>query len=334
MLPLTLPILRLLSDGEFHSGALLAATLGVSRASICHALRDTDLLGVTIYKVRGRGYRLSTPIEWLKPDEIKKHAGRSLLNSTLQIVDVVESTNSLLMQTVSDSAEFPKCVVAEIQTRGRGRRGRAWHGSLGGSLTFSVLWRFNAGVAQLSGLSLVVGVALVRAMTELGLSNLQLKWPNDLLYDFQKLGGVLIELHGDALGPSATVIGVGLNIQLTESVKHQIDQAVIDLNSLNAGFVARNKVLGVALRHIFEVLTEFEKYGFEPFRQEWQTAHAYHDKTVAMRMPDGSETIGLVRGVSNVGAIVLETASGERRFGSGEISMRPMSLAPTLKNRG
>ena len=332
MLPLTLPILRLLADGEFHSGEHIAAKLGVSRASICNALQDSAFLGVHLHKIRGRGYQLSTPIEWLELEQIYAHRGNQVAKIPIQILDVVESTNTLLMQTAAQNSNASRCVVAEIQTQGRGRRGRVWHATLGGSLTFSVLWQFNVGVSQLSGLSLAVGVALARALTEIGIPDIQLKWPNDLMHGYHKLGGVLIELQGDALGPSTTVIGVGLNIRLPEIVKNRIDQAVVDVFSLKPEGVSRNQLLGITLRHLQNIFIEFETHGFGRMRDEWQKLHAYQSKSVALRMPDGAEVLGVVRGVSTEGALILETSSGERRFGSGEISMRAAAqLNPLLK---
>jgi len=322
MLPLTLPALRLLSDGAFHSGEDLATQLGVSRASIWNALQGVETLGVRLFKVRGRGYQLAQPIEWLDPAQIASHLGASASQLQVQIKDVVDSTNALLLQSAAQRGAQAQCVAAEFQTLGRGRRGRTWHAGLGGALTFSLLWRFNMGAAQLSGLSLAVGVALARAMIELGIANVQLKWPNDLLHGYHKLGGVLIELQGDALGPSTTVIGVGLNMRLDELTRNRIDQAVVDLASLRTEEISRNQVLAIALRHMLEVLNTFESKGFEALRAEWQSLHAYQDKPVALRMPDGSQIMGQVRGVTTEGALILETASGERRFGSGEISLR------------
>lgn len=329
MLPLTLPALRLLSDGAFHSGEALATQLGVSRASIWNALQGVETLGVRLFKVRGRGYQLAQPIEWLDPSQVGLHLGASASQLQVQIMDVVDSTNALLMQSAAQRGGHAQCLAAEFQTLGRGRRGRTWHAGLGGSLTFSLLWRFNVGAAQLSGLSLAVGVALARALLELGISNIQLKWPNDLLHGYQKLGGVLIELQGDALGPSTTVIGVGLNIRLDEQTRNRIDQAVVDLASLRAEETSRNQVLAVALRHMLEVLNDFESTGFEALREEWQSMHAYQSKSVALRMPDGSQIMGQVRGVTAEGALILETVSGERRFGSGEISLRAATNSTT-----
>jgi BirA family biotin operon repressor/biotin-[acetyl-CoA-carboxylase] ligase len=327
MLPLTLPILRILSDGEFHSGEQLAASLDVSRASIWNALQGVESFGVRLFKVRGRGYQLADPIEWLARDSVVAHLGGHAEKIRLEIVDVIDSTNSLLMQRAIQSSEGAQCVAAELQTHGRGRRGRTWHGALGGSLTFSLLWRFNLGAAQLSGLSLAIGVALVRALQELGVANIQLKWPNDLIHGYRKLGGVLIELQGDALGPSTAVIGVGLNLRLPEQVKHQIDQAVVDLQGMISDLPSRNAVLGVTLRHLADVLGNFDANGFEALRMEWQGLHAYQNKPVVMRMPDGAEMTGVVRGVTAEGALILDTVSGERRFGSGEMSLRPLAVA-------
>ena len=327
MLPLTLPILRILADGEFHSGEQLAAGLGVSRASIWNALQGVDIFGVRLFKVRGRGYQLADTIEWLERDKVIPYLEAHAETIQVQIVDVIDSTNSLLMQRAIQSSEGAQCVAAELQTHGRGRRGRTWHGALGGSLTFSLLWRFSLGAAQLSGLSLAIGVALVRALRELGVANIQLKWPNDLIHGYRKLGGVLIELQGDALGPSTAVIGVGLNLRLPEQVKHQIDQAVVDLQGLMPDLASRNAVLGVALRHLADMLADFDVHGFEALRMEWQGLHAYQNKPVVMRMPDGAEMAGVVRGVTAEGALILDTVSGERRFGSGEMRLRPLAVA-------
>ena len=322
MVPLTIPILRLLSDGEFHSGETLARNLKVSRSSIWNALQAANAFGVLIYKVRGRGYQMPTPLEWYEDQKIVAHLGSQAEKISLHIQDVVDSTNSQQLKLVALPNVHGRCLIAEIQTNGRGRRGRPWQGVLGGSLSFSIIWQFNMGVAQLSGLSLAVGVALARALRELGLLGIQLKWPNDLLHNFHKLGGVLIELQGEALGPSSTVVGIGLNYRLNALVKNKIDQAVSDLASVKPDIAPRNQVIGVVLRHLTSVLAEFEQKGFGAFRQEWQELHAYQDKPVGLRMPDGSEIFGIVRNVSEEGALILETVSGERRFGSGEISLR------------
>ena len=200
MKPLTFSILRLLSDGEFHSGVTIAQNFGISRTSVSNALRDLDTLGLVVHKVHGRGYRLSSPMQWLDREMILQHLGREAKAFQLEILETAESTNSLLLQKTatgtSSGNDSIRVVAAELQTGGRGRRGRRWHSALGDGLTFSLLWRFPQGANFLSGLSLAVGIAIARALQSSGIKGVVLKWPNDVLFHYRKLAGILIELQG------------------------------------------------------------------------------------------------------------------------------------------
>jgi BirA family biotin operon repressor/biotin-[acetyl-CoA-carboxylase] ligase len=216
-------------------------------------------------------------------------------------------------------------VVAELQTRGRGRRGRAWQAGLGDSLTFSLLWRFEGGATALSGLSLAVGVGLIRTLHAIGLHGALLKWPNDVLHGYHKLAGILIELQGDMEGPSAAVIGVGINLRLPEHLRKHIDQAATDLQTVLGRPVNASNLLGSTLRHLADVLSEFERDGFEALREEWISHHAYQGQSVRLLLPDGRETQGVVSGVASEGALLVDTISGTQRFSVGEISLRGIS---------
>jgi BirA family biotin operon repressor/biotin-[acetyl-CoA-carboxylase] ligase len=240
----------------------------------------------------------------------------------LELHDYIASTNSYLMQKIGTQAMHATCVAAQLQTQGRGRRGRTWHAGLGGSLTFSLLWRFQCGAAALSGLSLAVGIALMRTLHSTGVTSAQLKWPNDVLINREKLAGILIELHGDMDGPSTAVIGIGINLNLSTNIKQQIDQPVTDLNSASALKIDPNILLGTLLNHLAAVLRDFEQRGFANLRDEWTEYHAYHLQQVRMLMPDGSETVGVVQGIAEDGTLLVETSNGLQRFVSGEISLR------------
>lgn len=327
MKPLTFSVLRLLSGTEFRSGEEIARLLGISRASVSNALADLEGLDIGVFKVRGRGYRLAEPIDWLDAAAIEAALVQRQAAFDLQVADVVHSTNAVLMERAAAGAPHRSCVVAEVQTQGRGRRGRRWEGSIGGGLTFSVLWRFNQGVSQLSGLSLAVGVALVRALEEVGVREAALKWPNDLLHGFRKLGGILIELQGDALGPAAAVIGIGVNVRLSEQARDRIDQAVTDLSAVLAEPPSRNQLLGLILSHLHDVLVAFEGAGFAALREEWQAAHAYHSRPVSLFLPSGAQERGEVVGVADDGALLVRTPEGVQRFASGEISLRAATAA-------
>ncbi|MBY0577852.1 MAG: biotin--[acetyl-CoA-carboxylase] ligase [Burkholderiales bacterium] len=319
MTPLSFSMLRILSDCRFHSGEDIAKTLDVSRASICNAAKTLEAAGLEIDRIRGRGYRMSKALEWLDRGKILSLAGSPF---EIEICDIIDSTNSELLRA---NGPHGRIVAAEMQTNGRGRMGRAWHASPGGALTFSISWRFDRGAGFLSGLSLAVGVALVRAMKTCDIEGISLKWPNDMLYSFHKLAGILIEVKGDMLGPTTAVIGIGINFRLSGKVRENIDQAVIDLESIPCRQPGRNALFAAILRELEGALDAFETGGFEAFRQEWTAHHAYHMKPVRMKLPSGKVEEGIVAGVSERGEILLDTARGRLAFSSGEVSLRGAS---------
>lgn len=323
----TFPILRLLADGKFHSGEVIAQRLNVTRTTVWQALQHAASIGVLVHSVPGRGYKLPAPLTLLDELAISQAIGEQRAWFKLVVLDEIDSTNSYLMRQTagakdSKSVAHATCVAAQVQTKGRGRRGRSWQAGLGASLTFSLLWRFQCGASGLSGLSLAVGVALIRALHGLGIAEAQLKWPNDVLINGKKMAGILIELQGDMEGPSTAVMGIGINMNLPESLRSTIDQPVIDLHSVTAENIDPNKLLGHILKHCADVLSDFERDGFASVRQEWSQYHAYDAKPVRLLMPDGREVQGIVSGVAEDGILLVETAVGLQRFSSGEISLR------------
>ena len=333
MSQLTFPILQLLADGQFHSGEALAQRFKVTRATIWNAVQHAESLGVEVFSVRGRGYKLPQAIELLDKNLALNAIGEQRAWFNVQILDEVASTNTYLMQ--HKTAAHATCVAAHVQTHGKGRRGRTWVSHLGASLTFSLLWRFQCGAAALSGLSLAVGVALMRALKSFGVNDAQLKWPNDVLVfeDYtsgknkpKKLAGILIELQGDLEGPSAAVIGVGLNLNLPKNVLSNIDQPAIDLATISASSslkpINQSELLGMLLKHLADVLSGFEQHGFIGLRDEWLSYHAYQNKAVRMLLPNGTDVQGVVKNVADDGILLVETALGLQRFSAGEISLR------------
>jgi BirA family biotin operon repressor/biotin-[acetyl-CoA-carboxylase] ligase len=323
----TWQLLNMLADGEFHSGEILARQLGVTRASVFNALADVEEYGVSVQRIRGRGYRLARPWQRLERGEVARWLGKDAAQFDIGIMPQAASSNALLLQRAGpDSpgggARSGSVLAVELQTAGRGRMGRTWHSGLGNALTFSLLWRFDCGLNALSGLSLAVGVAVVRALHAFGAQGVQLKWPNDILSAHGKLGGVLIEAQGDMLGPSTVVIGIGLNCTLPGDVLWRIDQPASALDEVCRDMPGRNRLLAGLLRELAGVLQQFAQGGFAVLRDEWERNHAYRDRTVRLQMPDGSSVEGIARGVGDGGELRLETAQGMRQFNSGEVRMR------------
>lgn len=324
MSSLTFPILRLLADGQFRSGEALARHFSVTRATIWNAVQQAEAMGVRIYSVRGKGYRLPEKVDFLERQQIVDALGMAAKYFDVQLHDVAESTNSLLMRQAGEGAVHATCVAAELQVAGRGRRGRVWHSGLGAGLTFSLLWRFNQGAGGLSGLSLAVGVALARALDAFNIKDVCLKWPNDVLHRHRKLAGILIELQGEMMGPSAAVIGIGLNVRVPREAREIIAQPVADLSEISRQPVDRNLLLATLLKHLAEVLGEFEQNGFNGLRDEWQSRHAYHGQPVQLLLPDGRVAEAMVLGVAEDGSLLADIGQGMQRFSSAEISLRGM----------
>ena len=176
----------------------------------------------------------------------------------------------------------------------------------------------------MGGLSLVVGLATLRALHQLGIGNesVQLKWPNDVVVGARKLAGVLIESQGDMLGPTAVVIGIGINIDLPVHVIARIDQPVTDVQRVAGETVSRNQLLAEVLRQLVMMLDVFEVNGFAPFKSEWMRAHALHQRPVRVINGDGGSVDAMVRGVADDGSLEVYQDGRDRLLASGEVSLR------------
>lgn len=243
----------------------------------------------------------------------------------LHVIETTASTNSDLLR---DAARLPSgsVLVAEHQTAGRGRRGRTWIAPTGGSLTFSLLWKFRCNLAKLSGLSLAIGVGAARALEQCGVTGVHLKWPNDLLArrsgDWCKLGGILVEVTGESAGTVGAVIGIGLNLDLGQAAAG-IDQPVTDLRCLG-GVTSRNVVLAALLTQLAAILPTFSLDGFAPLAAEWNRRHAWAGERVQLAPDNGlvASVAGVARGVADDGALQIETPTGVTRIVSGDVSLR------------
>ena len=339
MRPLVFQVLRALSAQHFVSGAALASALGVSRSAISDALMQATANGVNIFKVTRRGYRLAEHLDLLDIEQARRQLGRAAQRFNIHVVETTESTNTELTKQAAAGAPSGTCIAAEIQTKGRGRRGREWKSALATSLTFSLLWRFDRGAAQLGGLSLAVGLAIVRALRLMGANKVALKWPNDILLEGKKMGGVLIETQGDMLGPTAVVIGIGLNVRLPVSLIAELDQPVANLQSQLTGSISRSALLAAILKEQVSVLEEFGKTGFAALHDEWIACHSLHDRPIRVIFDNGDGVDAVVRDVAADGSLIVDSAAGRMLLSSGEISVREASMfmnagAATNDNRG
>jgi BirA family biotin operon repressor/biotin-[acetyl-CoA-carboxylase] ligase len=324
--PLVAKVFAALADGRFHSGEALAERLGVSRSAVWKAASALRDLGATVHAVKNRGYQLPRSGEPLDGSSIREYLPRRLHPHVARIDTAwsVTSTNTVLLSRPNPDSGTGEVLLAEYQTAGRGRRGRSWLAPPGGAICLSLSWMFRETPQDLSALGLVIGVCLLRALTQLGIEGAKLKWPNDILIEDSKLGGILIELRAESAGPACVIIGIGLNAALGAVLLAQIAETgtrATDLASAAAEPLTRNEVAAAVIGSCIEGLLEFSREGFKPFFASWREADALAGRPVNVSAGDRSVK-GLARGIDLHGAFLVETPHGMKRFISGDVTVR------------
>jgi BirA family biotin operon repressor/biotin-[acetyl-CoA-carboxylase] ligase len=317
MRPASFTVLRALADGSLRP----AAALGVSRSALRDAVLDLRAQGVKIEAVRGQGYRLVEAVDLISRADVTERLERRGVAVKIALLDQCGSTNVELLARAASGAPSGSALACELQTAGRGRRGNRWLSGLATGLTFSLLWRYARGGTDLAGLSLAAGVACVRALAALGCEGVLLKWPNDLMHEGRKLGGILVEGSGEARGPSAVVVGVGINVRSSHALNLPRARPISELAAIRPDVPPRSVLLGELLARLAAVLETFGELGFAAFRAEWTRLHAQQDARIRVALPGGAAAEGVAVGVDDDGALLLRTETGVRRLHSGEVGI-------------
>ncbi|MGL4578021.1 MAG: bifunctional biotin--[acetyl-CoA-carboxylase] ligase/biotin operon repressor BirA [Shewanella xiamenensis] len=307
-------ILGLLSSEHFVSGEELATQLGISRAAVSKHVDALEDYGVAIYSVKGRGYKLANPISLIDSARLIQS-----IDNRCFYFDEIPSTNGFMLSHTSELKSGDVC-VAEYQSAGRGRRGRVWVSPYGHHLYFSQFWSFPQGMAQAMGLSLVVACSLVEVLKSFGVDNIGVKWPNDIYLNYKKLAGILIEMSGQADSECQLIIGIGVNMAMSEDQGKGIDQPWSDLSSLTD--MPNKTDLVIALhKQLKRDIQLFEREGLAAFKTRWQQADLFHSKEIRLLMGE-NHVDGICRGIDEQGAVLLEAADGIQAYIGGEISLR------------
>lgn len=310
-------LLAALATGQAHSGVELAARAGVTRAAVWKQIEALRARGVPVEASGSGGYRLPWPIQLLDENLIRaalpKNTAARL--GALEVHWELDSTSSEL-QRRGNAAPDLSVLLAETQSAGRGRRGRSWLSPPGLNIYLSCVKRFDVGFAALAGLSLAVGVIVLRTLETLGIHGPGLKWPNDVLAGAPgqapgKLAGILVELSGEYQGPCAAIIGIGLNLRLTDALRAQAGQPACDLASLADDDHApdRNRAAAALIAALVDGLAQFEQHGFAAFAADY----ARHDllRDAPLRLSGaGGECDGIGAGVDSRGALQLRLPNG------------------------
>lgn len=321
-------LLQLLSDGQFHSGVDLAHTLNVSRTTISKRIAYWQQQGLDIDVVNGKGYRLQQPIQWLNRQAIW-HSFSEHTQALITDLDVqmqVSSTNDVVAQKLKQQQQSGMVCLAEMQQAGRGRRGRAWVSPPAGAFYGSVGWIFPQGFQVLEGLSLAIGVAVVEALASCGVEGLSLKWPNDILWQGKKLGGILIEMSAEVDGACYVVVGVGINLALPQNSKIHINQQAIDIKEITGQLADRQQITVTVLCHLIDLLASYAQHGFDAWRSKWQAYDALYGQQVqVLGLAQAIE--GIAQGIDSTGAFLIQSTTGLQTISGGEVSVRHAGAA-------
>lgn len=324
-------LLKLLADGKFHSGEKLAGSLKVSRTAIWKMIPKIQELGLELHSIKGKGYKLVEPLNLLNEESIRQNIAAGLRDKFphIQIFQNIDSTSSYVMSLLQNSqltlnGNKVFVCLAEQQSAGKGRRGRPWISPYGCNLYVTIAREFNTGVSELEGLSLVIALAVVRVLTRNQVPGLGIKWPNDVLWQGQKLAGILLEISGDPTGLSQVLIGLGLNVDANLKLMADVDQAWVDIKTISGSAPDRNKLTAELLMEITSMIDEFERNGFSAFKAEWDNFDALRHQEVELKTHNNQLTgiTGKVKGVNDHGALILQTEQGLEIFHGGELSPR------------
>lgn len=321
-------LLAMLSDGAFYSGEELAKRLRISRGGVWKLVRALRTMGVQVESAPRQGYKLPGAVDLLDGrvilDALSSSARERL--DRLDVLLTVDSTNRFVADAPTTEQARAHVCVAELQTAGRGRRGRSWVAPFGSGVCLSLGWRFAEAPPTFSALSLAVGAAAVRALRRFGVHDVGLKWPNDLIRQGRKLAGILIEMRGESAGPAHVVIGIGVNTRLPASARLSLaeQQAALatDLHELlQERTPTRNELIAALVDEMISMLHVFTKEGFAAFIDEWRRLDTLADAQV--KVINGAQTLlGVARGVDGDGGLLVEIDGRVQKFISGEVTLR------------
>ena len=311
-----LQLVKILADGEFHSGEQIGQALGMSRAAINKYMQTLRDWGLDVFTVTGKGYSLAAPLQLLDAEAI----AQKLPEGGVTVLPVVDSTNQYLMDRIGSLRSGEAC-VAEFQQAGRGRRGRQWFSPFGSNLYLSMYWRLEQGPAAAVGLSLAVGIVMAEVLRELGAKDVKVKWPNDLYMNDCKLAGILVELTGKTGDAANVVIGAGINLAMRDPDSSVVNQRWANLTEGGLN-IDRNLLVVRLLEALRSTLGQFEQQGLAPFVSRWRALDNFIDRPVKLLMGE-RQIFGIARGIDKQGALLLEQNGEVTPFIGGEISLRP-----------
>jgi len=303
----------------------MGAALGLSRAAVHKHIQALVAQGVPVHRVPGRGYRLADGVTLLDQDAIRRclsGRARSLVGR-IEILESVDSTNAELARRGDFPSLHGQACLAEKQTAGRGRRGRSWVATPYRDLMMSAAAVFPQWPAQLPALGLASSLMIAEALESLGVDGLMLKWPNDIVHQYRKVCGVLLEVTGETQGSCCVIIGIGVNVSMAGEQAADIDQEWVDLETLTGRAPERNRLAAECLNRLMPMLETYCTEGFTPCLARWRDRDALAGRPVSVSSADGTVAHGWADGIEDGGWLRFVDGSGTtRQFSQGDVSVR------------
>lgn len=314
-------LIQLLADGRFHSGSSLGEALGVSRMAVNKRIDKLATIGLDIFRVNGKGYRLAQPLQLLQFNEVQQYLPPELHHLPLTLTPITGSTNDDLRALLNGSTTPRRgtTVLAEMQTAGRGRRGKPWFSPFGSNLYMSMYWPLQQGLNAAIGMSVALGLELALWLAEQGIEKVSVKWPNDVYIDQKKVAGILVELEGQADGEGIAIVGIGLNLTMPETAL--IDQPFTTVQQHKEQPINRNQWAAALVSTCYRALAEHDQHGLSQVVKRWPEFDRFYQQPVRVVLGQ-HEYSGVGRGIDEMGAFLVDHNGQLKRYFGGEISVR------------
>ena len=309
-----------LAAGQFVSGQEFGAKHGVSRTAISKHISSLSNMGLDVFRVTGKGYKLAKSITLLDKEKITEQL-KLAIKPMVEVHHFIDSTNNYLIRRLPHQLQHGQICIAEHQSDGRGRRGRQWVSPFGSHLYLSMYWYLEGGINAAMGLSAVTALAMSDAIKILYQVDVQLKWPNDIYLDGLKLAGILIDLEGQPSEPCHCVIGIGLNLNMPEKSAEAIDQPWTELQHYVDTPIDRNALAATLIECLQYRFKLHQQQGLQDMMNEWKELDFYYNKPVKI-ITGQRETLGVCKGINNQGALLLEIDNKIHPIYGGEVSLR------------
>lgn len=314
-------IAKLLSNREYIDGTTIGNTLNITRAAVWKYIKKLEDYGIKIESVKGKGYILVEPLVLLDQESIRSALNKKKFH--IEILEKIDSTNSYLKKSILEKENI-RIAIAEMQTQGRGRLNRNWYAPFGKNINLSLSYPFQKDISELSGLSLIIGLSVCRAINNVCKlqEKLYVKWPNDIVCNGKKMAGILIEIQAESHGACNVIIGIGLNVNMSNASKKNINQKWTSLYQLTGEYQNRNFICAEIIEQMFIYLGRFLDSGLHNFINEWNDKDYLFEKTLNVKSGDNIFE-GIGSGINEQGHLLLKSSANKqiRSFSSGDTTL-------------